>query len=135
MLCGGKKSQSLSPSVRRMKRKSCSKAENRISEIDQLLNSLLRHSETLLQRSDDRMANWQRKEGCLLLPATKNCQLFANRERRGRREGEECLADLHKEKVWEGGRKGQPTDRRVGLAIQAQVLGKVRCSKSLSFIG
>ena len=38
------------------------------------------------------------------------------------KEGEECLADLHKEKVWEGGR-----DRRVGLAIQAQVLGKVRC--------
>ena len=26
------------------------------------------------------------------------------------KEGGECLADLHKEEVWEGGGKGQPTD-------------------------
>ena len=76
-----RKKARLSPSVRRMKRKSCSKAENRISEIDQLLNSLLRHSETLLQRSDDRMANSQRRKDAFCCRQQKIASFFANRER------------------------------------------------------
>ena len=77
------------------------------------------------------MANSQREEGCLFVAGNKKLPAFLPIEK----EGEECLADLHKEKVGEGGGKGQPTDQRVGLAIHAQVLGKVKCSKSLSFIG
>ena len=96
-----------------------SNGRNKIHQTD------LCHSKTLLQRSDDRMANLQRRKDAFCCRQQKIASFFANRERR---RGMSCRFAQRKGL---GGWKGQTGWAR----HSSRVLGKVRCSKSLSFIG